>query len=128
MLELPYILIYQIIKQYPDHKCKTSDPPKNDKTMHDSNKCKQYWEEAVKLDPSKIKTAHRIEVDGKYCYNPSIYSKKGWCELADDPSKWGVCSPMCDPDFMKVHIATIVTKKTAHFIIYNLHCSITRRN
>ena len=69
--------------------------------MHDIDTCNQYWQDAVGTD-DRISTAHRIKVDDKYCYNQAIYSTKGWCELADDESKWGVCSPMCDRDFMLV--------------------------
>jgi hypothetical protein len=67
-------------------------------------------------------------VRGKYCYNPNIYTKKGWCELADDPSKWGVCSPMCDPDFLKVHVVTILPKTTTHTIIVSIDTLINLQN
>ena len=84
--------------------------------MHDENTCKKYWKDAEKQDPSEIKTAHRIIVGGKYCYNPSIYGKKGWCELADKPSKWGVCSPMCDSEIMKVRNVHVQLEITVHLL------------
>ena len=103
MLRRVNIVYCQIIKEYPQRRCKTMDPDptKPDTTMHDIDTCDQYWQAAVGTD-YRISTAHRIKVDSKYCYNRAIYSTKGWCELADDDSKWGVCSPSCDRDFMQV--------------------------
>ena len=70
--------------------------------MFDINACTIYWQNAVEID-RRIRSADRIKVNDKYCYNPNTYSTKGWCELADYPSKWGVCSPMCDPEIMQVY-------------------------
>ena len=69
--------------------------------MLDENACTRHWSAAEAKD-RRIRDAHRITVDNKYCYNPNIYSTKGWCELADDESKWGICSVSCHEDFIKV--------------------------
>ena len=50
------------------------------------------------------------------CYNPDLLKKYGWCYLIDFPKgrsnsgsspsskqeAWGVCSPSCDPEIIKV--------------------------
>ena len=75
--------------------------------MYDSTTCNRYWQEAVAID-NRIHTAHRIKVNNEYCYNPNILDPtKGWCEIAYDPRKWGVCSPMCQQTFMKVCVIRI---------------------
>ena len=45
-----------------------------------------------------------------YCYNPNLLKKHGWCYLIDFPKDlsnprkeaWGICSPACDPEIIKV--------------------------
>ena len=84
--------------------------------MYDEPTCTRYWQEAVTID-NRIHTAHRIKVNDAYCYNPNILDpNKGWCHIANDPLKWGVCSPMCHQTFMQVCLIRI--KLTTHKFKY----------
>ena len=103
--------------------------------MLSDKQCDEYWEEAVRLGSrnpfgSNIRNADRIKIDNSYCYNRNKYSSKGWCELAEDSRKWGVCSPMCRPDFIEVQIIKthfdICTKYRLPFNIpfFGISCEI----
>ena len=74
------------------------------------DECNAYWKAAndVMFPKSDIvlqrefKAAHRILVNGKYCYKSELWKSKGWCKLADN-MKWGFCSSSCKIQFMKVY-------------------------
>ena len=73
------------------------------------DECNAYWKAAndVMFPKSDIvlqrefKAAHRIQVNGKYCYKSELWRNKGWCKLADY-RKWGFCSSSCNLQFIKV--------------------------
>ena len=72
--------------------------------MWSEEKCEKIWGKAEKAIKKayKTNTIHRVMKEGKYCYNPQIYSKKGWCKMADDEYKWGICSESCSLEVIKV--------------------------
>ena len=72
--------------------------------MWDERICRNIWGQLPGIiGHSESDGAHRVMVDGKYCYKPSLFSERGWCRLADDMDKWGFCSMSCHPDNIFVH-------------------------
>ena len=79
------------------------------------DECNAYWRAATDVmfpDSKRVqrdfpdlqrefKAAHRIKVNGKYCYRSELWRNKGWCKLADY-RKWGFCSSSCNLQFIKV--------------------------
>ena len=84
--------------------------------LWDEQTCNKIWVKAkLKMeeqDPNvheKFKEAHRILLNGKYCYKPELFISKGWCEVAqsprhfiEKPPRWGFCSTSCNIEFMRV--------------------------
>ena len=74
------------------------------------DECNAYWSEAERVMAQKFdnvlkrefQAAHRILINGKYCYKSELWKSKGWCKLADN-MKWGFCSSSCKIQFMKVY-------------------------
>ena len=72
--------------------------------MWDERICRNIWGQLPGIiGHSEADGAHRVMVDGKYCYKPSLFSERGWCRLADDMENWGFCSVSCHPDNIFVH-------------------------
>ena len=65
--------------------------------------CDKLWKEAREIYVGdKMAEAEQIHVeksdpsvDLDICYRPEIYKSRGWCKLATDKNKWGICSPSC---------------------------------
>ena len=91
-------------------KCQTSPPPGYENTW---TKCEQLWADAKTFligtdfsemllnDQSAIRLKKKKVVGLNkelLCYNPSIVSNQGWCEIdgsTPGDSNWGFCSPSC---------------------------------
>ena len=133
VINIIHIIHNQIINEYPHQRCKTTYPinaiGQLFDSMYDEPTCTRYWQEAVTID-NRIHTAHRIKVNDAYCYNPNILDpNKGWCHIANDPLKWGVCSPMCHQTFMQVCLIRIhlTTHKFKYLTLFKcIVCKVQR--
>ena len=97
--------------------CLTTYPSESPSVTDDSlmrkADCEKLWEKANRKisehreDENKpeFKPVYRLKKNGKYCYNPELFKKKGWCLIVDSNVKnpnWGFCSTSCNIEFMKV--------------------------
>ena len=90
-----------------------NSPDVKDDSLMGEAECKQLWEKANKKmsehredkNKQEFKPVYRLKKNGKYCYNPELFEKKGWCLIVDSNVKnpnWGFCSTSCNIEFMKV--------------------------
>ena len=66
-----------------------------------------------------------IEEDDRVteCLNPNLLKKHGWCYLKDFPKEtsnpgkeaWGICSPGCDPEILKVSLEIKIESRVIYF-------------
>ena len=99
--------------------CEKRDLPPSYKGKYE--RCKDYFTLASDgNDPvTKKKLKERLDrvqkmyiVDDKWryidiCYNPTLFSKYGWCNITHtkgaDQYAWGMCSPSCRTEILKVN-------------------------
>ena len=66
----------------------------------------------------ELRAAHEIKIlNGRHCYKPELWRRKGWSKLADDRKKWGFCSSSCKVQFMKVQIRILARRRVGKMII-----------
>ena len=108
-----------------------------DNSLWDEQKCNGIWEKAKQemstLDERVAKefdTAHRIKINGRYCYKPDLFTSKGWCKVAKKPKtttqntqRWGFCSTSGNIQFMKVIHLFVAKKSTLE--PFHLGCNLS---